>query len=61
MNFNPAAIPEEYRNNFKYCVQDGIKSIDMHFPEIRKQYGEEFEDRLAMTLYLEIIRMDIFK
>lgn len=45
---------------FEHCVDELVNIVDSHFPELRKIY-EDFESRIFMTLYLEMIHMGFFK
>ncbi len=65
MTFNPFDQSTDNHRKFAECVADGAVILDSYFPEIRKTWEAKepnsFIDRLAMTLYIEMINSGVIK
>lgn len=62
--YNPFLKDDERHKRFDSCVQNGIMALDLYFPEIRAKWETQeydFEGRVAMTLYLEMIHAGLIK
>jgi hypothetical protein len=53
-------LDDKNQLRFELCATDVIDIMDFHFPELRNLY-DNFEVRVFMTLYLEMIHMGFFK
>lgn len=53
-------LSEEDQKRLDECVPKLISTIDKYFPEIRNSW-DQFESRVYMTVYLELIHAGFFK
>lgn len=50
----------ENQKKLDRCVRQIKRSVDKYFPEIRKSW-DNFDERIYMTMYLELIHAGVFK
>ena len=54
-------LPDDIQIRLDACAKSIACILDVYFPEFRQSYKDEFDDRLYMSLYLELIHAGFFK
>jgi hypothetical protein len=61
MKFELPDVSKNVQARFDACREAMQVIAVSFFPELQGLYGNELEERIAMTMYLELIHMGFFK
>jgi hypothetical protein len=61
MAFKIPGLPDNIQERLDSCHAEISLVLDKYFPEFRASYKDNFDDRLYMTLYIELIHAGFFK